>query len=204
MSEEKAISKSGLSYLWSKLKVMLAGKSDVGHNHNYSEINDPPTFIVSATSSDGVSYTGTSGEIEELKAGLLVRMIPDITSSTTTPNFNLNGLGAKNIKQRLSVNTSLTVSAANETWMVANKPVPLLYDGTQWVTITPRSSAGDIYGTLGLDHGGTGATTASEALENLGAMASVPVTESDNGKVLRVVNGAWAAATIDDAEGASF
>jgi len=33
---------------------------------------------------------------------------------------------------------------------------------------------------------------------------TVTVTAADNGKFLRVVNGAWAAATVDNANGASF
>ena len=35
-------------------------------------------------------------------------------------------------------------------------------------------------------------------------MAPVAVTTADNGKFLRVVNGAWAAAAIDNANGGSF
>ena len=33
---------------------------------------------------------------------------------------------------------------------------------------------------------------------------NVSVTTADNGKFLRVVNGAWAAATVDNANGVSF
>lgn len=36
------------------------------------------------------------------------------------------------------------------------------------------------------------------------ALPNVSVTTSDNGKFLRVVNGAWAAATVDNANGVSF
>lgn len=36
------------------------------------------------------------------------------------------------------------------------------------------------------------------------ALPNVSVTTSDNGKFLRVVNGAWAAAAVDDANGVSF
>ena len=35
-------------------------------------------------------------------------------------------------------------------------------------------------------------------------MVSVSVTTADNGKFLRVVNGVWAAATVDNANGVSF
>lgn len=39
---------------------------------------------------------------------------------------------------------------------------------------------------------------------DVGALPNVSVTASDNGKFLRVVNGAWAAATVENANGVSF
>lgn len=57
--------------------------------------------------------------------------------------------------------------------------------GTDYLTKAPVTSV----------NGKTGAVTVRE----------VPhVTASDNGKFLRVVNGAWAAAAIDNANGGSF
>lgn len=43
-----------------------------------------------------------------------------------------------------------------------------------------------------------------DAVPGTDYMAPVPVTADDNGKFLRVVNGAWAAATVPDANGVSF
>ena len=124
--------------------------------------------IVTATG-DGAAYTATIPNVTTLKKGLIITIIPNQTSSATIPTLNLNGLGAKNIKQRLSINTSLTAEAATESWMVANKPVPLLFDGTQWVTITGRPSATAIHGAVPIENGGTGAKNAAAAIENLGA-----------------------------------
>ena len=57
--------------------------------------------------------------------------------------------------------------------------------GTDYLTEAPVTSV----------NGETGAVTVRE----------VPaVTESDNGKFLRVVSGTWAAAAIDNANGGSF
>lgn len=126
--------------------------------------------IVTATG-DGVAYTATIPGVTELKKGLVITIIPDKTSTDTIPSLNVNGLGVKNIKQRLSLNTSLTAEAATESWMVANKPVPLLYDGSQWVTITGRPAATTLYGITTVKNGGTGADTAAAALTNLGAQA---------------------------------
>ena len=121
--------------------------------------------IITATG-DGAAYTASIPGVTELKRGLVVTIIPDKTSSETIPTLNVNGLGAKSIKQRLSLNTSLTAEASTETWMVANKPVPLLFDGTQWVTITGRPAASTLYGKTEIKNGGTGAETAAEALTN--------------------------------------
>lgn len=43
-----------------------------------------------------------------------------------------------------------------------------------------------------------------DAIPGTDYMAPVPVTAADNGKFLRVVDGAWAAATVPDANGVSF
>lgn len=116
---------------------------------------------------DGEAYTASIPNVTELKKGMMLTIIPDTTSTATIPSLNVNSLGAKNIKQKLSVNTSLTAAAANDEWMIAGKPVALMYDGTQWVTLSARSSANDIYGTLGLESGGTNAKDGATGLANL-------------------------------------
>lgn len=118
---------------------------------------------------DGTVYTATVPGITALVAGYTITIIPDTSSATTIPKLNLNNLGQKNIKQRISTITSLTVAAKNDNWMIANKPVPLMYDGTQWVTITGRPSASDLYGEASVENGGTGADNAEEARTNLDA-----------------------------------
>ena len=127
---------------------------------------------VTATSSDGVSYAGTISGLSALSTGVCIVLIPSKTSASTLPNLNLNGLGVKNIKQRVSINTSLTVQAERDDWMVANKPLILMFDGTQWVTANSRPSGDDMYGTVAIENGGTGATTAAEARTNLGVAAA--------------------------------
>lgn len=51
-------------------------------------------------------------------------------------------------------------------------------------------------------NGKTGAVSLTAS--DVGAMPSITVSASDNGKFLRVVNGAWAAATVENANGVSF
>ena len=67
-----------------------------------------------------------------------------------------------------------TVGAASVTQVVGS--------GTKVATVTIDGTNTDIYAPSGLPS----------------------VTSSDNGKVLQVVNGAWAAATIPNANGVSF
>lgn len=123
--------------------------------------------IVTATG-DGATYTATVDGVTALEKGYSITIIPDTTSTTTLPKLNLNSLGAKNIKQRLSQSTSLTTQAQEAGWLVANKPVTLTYDGLQWVTMFARSSVNDMYGVLAIEKGGTGASSLEELQENLG------------------------------------
>ena len=125
--------------------------------------------VVTAISGDGVTYTATVDGITELKAGLPLIIIPNVVSANVLPKLNLNGLGAKGIKQLLSNNTATTVTAKNANWMAAGKPMFIYYNGTNWVTANSRSAAGDMYGTVAIENGGTGATTAKDARTNLHA-----------------------------------
>lgn len=45
MADEKSLNSTGLSYLWSKLKVMLANKAEKVHTHTKSQITDFPTSM---------------------------------------------------------------------------------------------------------------------------------------------------------------
>lgn len=131
--------------------------------------------LIKATG-NGNAYTATIPNVTALKRGMIITIIPDTTSTATIPNLNVNGLGAKNIKQRISTNTSLTVEAGNASWMIANKPVPLLFDGTQWVTITGRAAAQDLYGTVPLEKGGTGVNS----LEDLKELVAPDVSDASD------------------------
>lgn len=48
------------------------------------------------------------------------------------------------------------------------------------------------------------ASDVQTSLDKADSAVNVPVTAADNGKFLRVVNGVWAAATVDNANGVSF
>lgn len=125
--------------------------------------------IVVATSSDGVAYTATSEDVKELINGSPLILVPSVSSNSVAVTLNINELGAKNIGQSVTNASGTIVPPANTGWLVANKPVLIIYDGEQWKTVNSRPSAEDMLGTVKLENGGTGATTAEEARKNLGA-----------------------------------
>ena len=129
------------------------------------------------TEGDGAAYTATVPGITELKAGFTITVIPHTTSTNVLPTLNINGLGAKRIRRRVSNSTVTTVAASSEGWLYANKPIRMTYDGTYWIADNPRPNADDLYGTVSIASGGTGATTAEAAREALGVASANYVEE---------------------------
>lgn len=101
------------------------------------------------TGGTGSAYTASVNGITSLVAGKSFVMIPNVTSTTVAPTLNVNGLGAKNIRLRLSSNTSSTIQLIKSDFLVANKPVKVVYDGTYWVLDDfAQPDANYLYGTL--------------------------------------------------------
>lgn len=101
------------------------------------------------TGGTGAAYTATVNGITSLTAGISFIMVPHVTSTTTAPTLNVGGLGAKNIRMRLSSNTSSTIQLIKSDFLVANKPVKVVYDGTYWVLDDfVQPDANYLYGTL--------------------------------------------------------
>ena len=131
------------------------------------------SIVVDAISSDGVSYTATVEDLEEPYNGLGITIIPNIASTTTAPTLNVNGLGAKPIRLSLSLNNSMLVQPKENGYYAAGRPIQLMFDskylstGAWRVTNKQRPSAEDLYGTIPIESGGTGADNAIEALKNL-------------------------------------
>ena len=124
--------------------------------------------IYTAESDDGVDYTVTVPGVTELYAGLRIHVKFGRTSASTTPTLNVNGLGAKGIRQPLSMNNAAVTSGALSTWLSDSCPVVLIYNGSQWKTEVVRPSASNIYGQVPIANGGTGASTRDAARTNLG------------------------------------
>lgn len=140
---------------------------------NFAEIfmEKQPEMIYTAESSDGVNYTVTVPGVTSLYSGLRIMVKFGRNSASTTPKLNVNNLGAKNIRQALSTNNTATAPGGSNTWLTTACPVELTYTGSMWKTDFIRPSASNMYGTVPINCGGTGATTAEAARTALGAVS---------------------------------
>lgn len=136
-----------------------------------------PDLICEAASDDGVNYTVTVPGVTALYTGLKVIVKFSRNSASTTPKLDVNGLGAKYIRQPLSMNNSATAAGSSTTWLTTSCPVVLTYNGSMWKVDFHRPAAANLYGSVAIANGGTGASTAEAALTNLGAASVTYVDE---------------------------
>lgn len=142
------------------------------------------------TKGTGAVYTATVAGITSLSAGVSFVMIPHIVSTTSSPKLNVNGLGEKLIKRRVSNCTGTFYNAsAPSDWLTAGKPITVTYDGEYWVADLPVPNANDIMGAVPIANGGTGATTAAQARTNLGIETTDGTVISGNANYAEV--GEW-------------
>lgn len=155
----------GLAYVFTKIKALISSAVSVK-----APLHAVANGII--TEGSGAAYTATVEGITALTTGASFVMIPHTISTSKTPTLNVNGLGAKTLRRRVSNSTVTTVTATTTNWLGANKPVEVVYDGTYWIVDILRPNAADLYGTVAIANGGTGATTAEDALTNLGITAT--------------------------------
>lgn len=119
------------------------------------------------TSGTGTAYKADVKAIDTLMAGVSFVIVPHVTNSTNSPTLNVNGFGAKTIRQRLSNGTDDSVELTNG-FLAVGKPVHVVYDGVNWIVDMPKPAATQLEGVVPVSSGGTGATAAATALNNLG------------------------------------
>jgi len=167
--------------------------------------------VVAATSADGVAYAATVEGVTELYNGMMITIIPEVASTSTAVTLNVNGTGAKILRLPLSFNNAAMTAPKDASFFTAGRPITVQYDanyttGGAWKTIgKQKTSAQDLYGTVPIASGGTGATTAAEARTSLGitpanigavtmktATASLPVSGWSNKQQTVSVSGVTA------------
>lgn len=151
------------------------------------------------TAGTGAAYTAAVDGITELKAGLRISIVPHTVSTSTTPTLNVNGLGAKGIRRRLSSSAASLQGGYAASWLASGKPFTLTYDGTYWVVEgLTKPDAKDLSEPVPVSKGGTGAASAAEALTKLGAAPS-----SHNQAASTITAGTFAGGVIANGSGQS-
>lgn len=90
---------------------------------------------IATTSGTNIAYTVTLEPApDSLYVGMTITIIPHTTSANSGATLNVNGLGAKNFRQR-GFRTGSLFEATSANFLTEDKPVTLTYDGTYWVIV---------------------------------------------------------------------
>ena len=149
-----------------------------------------------AYSEDGINYTVNSEAITQLYNGMEITIIPNMKNATTAPRLKINNFTDNGIRMALSFNCAATTTV-KEDFFSAGRPITLKYHSTLSLGVQGqgawlfsdrlKTSAQDLYGTVPIEGGGTGATSIKDALKNLGL---------ENGLV--VYSGTYKGGGLDD------
>lgn len=123
------------------------------------------------TSGTGAAYTATVSGITSLSVGVYFIMIPHTVSTVVNPTLNVNGLGAKMLRRRLSNSNVNTVVATEAGWIGANSPVRVIYDGQFWIIDSDKPKANDIYGSIAGSQIANDAISLSKLASDVGTVA---------------------------------
>ena len=121
--------------------------------------------IVTATSTDGETYTANVDGVTELYDGLKIVLLLDRTTSSLYPTLNVNGLGAFKLSILSTVNNAAAVPPTMATWISAMRPVEVTFHqmrstvtgnvtDRRWVVDWRRPSATTLYGQVPVQSGG--------------------------------------------------
>ena len=166
---------------------------------------EKPNIVVTAVrevTDDGKEiYTATDSNITELYDGLEITIIPNETNETLQPRLKINDFDDKGIRLALSSNCAATTTVTTK-YIQANRPITFKYHANMnlgiqgqgaWIFADRiKTSAQDLYGDVPIESGGTGASTAKEAITNLGVypVGSVYIA-STNSNPANTFGGTW-------------
>lgn len=163
------------------LKDNVSGMEDIDshltdtsnpHSVTAEQIGAVSSKPIDMLSTDGVTYTCTVPGINALTVGASFTGLPKKESSSQVVKVNVNGFGIKLLRRRVSVGSATTAPGYDDTWLSANRPIRITYDGIFWVADMMQAHASDLMGLVPITKGGTGAKTAAEACINLGALST--------------------------------
>lgn len=130
-------------------KVVKAAIDDLQASIDSKPSAADAVYTATAASTDGVAYTATVSGIDSLTVGASFIMIPNKASTSKAPTLNVNGLGAKPIRRRLSSLTTSLQQGYSTNWIALNKPFTVVYDGTAWVIEgLTKTDGADVYGAV--------------------------------------------------------
>lgn len=130
-------------------KVVKAAIDDLQASIDSKPSAADAVYTATAASTDGVAYTATVSGIDSLTVGASFIMIPNKASTSKAPTLNVNGLGAKPIRRRLSSLTTILQQGYSTNWIALNKPFTVVYDGTAWVIEgLTKTDGADVYGAV--------------------------------------------------------
>ncbi len=136
-----------------------------------TDLDNAGGIPIATTAGVGSAYTATVDGITSLTKGAMIVIIPHTVSTSKTVTLNVNSLGAKQIRQKTTYRSDTDIQPAFTSWLASNEPVLLMYDGTYWIQMLGRANAVDIVDKVPISSGGTDATTAKKACENLNAVS---------------------------------
>lgn len=182
-----------------EVELVTLTKADVGLGNvdNTSDLGKPIS-TATQTALNGKQATITGGASTITSSNLTVNraLVSNasgkvaVSAVTATELGYLDGV-TSNIQTQLN-NKQAKITASGLLKGNGSGGVTAAVAGTDYLKTAPVTSVNSKTGAVKL------------VASDVSAMPAVSVTTADNGKFLRVVNGAWAAATVENANGVSF